>query len=115
MFKQSNSMKVVPPDVPERRQPGPAGGAGGQSMDEAEGAEEIFDAECLSLINEYFYGLRIFPGQDPTHVFVGWVTTQYHTHSSSFSNDQVRTVSIACIDEFDGEVERYAFGMVFLC
>lgn len=29
---------------------------------------EVFDAECLRMINEYFYGVRIFPGQDPTHV-----------------------------------------------
>lgn len=29
---------------------------------------EVFDAECLRMINEYFYGVRINPGQDPTHV-----------------------------------------------
>ncbi len=29
---------------------------------------EVYDTECLKLINEYFYGVRIFPGQDPTHV-----------------------------------------------
>lgn len=29
---------------------------------------EVYDAECMKLINEYFYGVRINPGQDPTHV-----------------------------------------------
>lgn len=24
---------------------------------------EVYDAECLKLINEYFYGVRIYPGQ----------------------------------------------------
>ena len=32
---------------------------------------DLYDAECLQLINEYFYGVRIFPGQDPTHVYIG--------------------------------------------
>ena len=40
-----------------------------------------FDDEMLDLINEYFYGIRIFPGQDPGMVYVGWVTTQYHLHT----------------------------------
>ncbi len=75
-------------------------------MDEPVQEEELFDAECLNMINEYFYGLRIFPGQDPSHVFVGWVTTQYHSHNTSFSNDKVRTVTIAAIDEFDGDIFR---------
>lgn len=60
---------------------------------------EIYDAECLKLINEYFYGVRIFPGQDPTHVYVGWVTTQYHVHSKDFSQDKVRHASIFVEDD----------------
>ena len=27
----------------------------------------------LELINEYFYGVRIFPGQDLDGTYVGWV------------------------------------------
>lgn len=66
---------------------------------------EVYDAECLKLINEYFYGVRIFPGQDPTHVFVGWVTTQYHVHSTNFNQDKVRHASIFVEDENDRTVE----------
>ncbi|CAD6199567.1 unnamed protein product [Caenorhabditis auriculariae] len=39
-------------------------------------------------VDEYYYGLRIFPGQDPANVYVGWVTTQYHYHSTTFNEPQ---------------------------
>lgn len=67
---------------------------------------EIYDAECLKLINEYFYGVRIYPGQDPTHVYVGWVTTQYHLHSKEFSRDKVRRVSVFLEDEYEQPIDR---------
>uniref|UniRef100_A0A915DIR8 B30.2/SPRY domain-containing protein n=1 Tax=Ditylenchus dipsaci TaxID=166011 RepID=A0A915DIR8_9BILA len=42
-------------------------------------------------VDEYYYGVRIFPGQDPANVFVGWVTPQFHSYSQSFNvNDAVR-------------------------
>lgn len=83
--------------------------AGAQTMVTSESDEdaELFDTECLKLMDEYFYGVRIFPGQDPGHVYVGYVTTQYHFHSNAFSQAKVRRVTIAGIDEFDTEVERY--------
>lgn len=62
---------------------------------------EPFDAECLKLMNEYFYGVRIFPGQDPTHVYVGWVTTQYHYFSNEFNQSKVRKASVTITDEYD--------------
>ena len=68
---------------------------------------EIYDNECLKLINEYFYGVRIFPGQDPTHVYVGWVTTQYHLHSLDFKQDKVRATSIIIEDDYDQIIEQY--------
>ncbi|KAJ8920014.1 hypothetical protein NQ315_006545 [Exocentrus adspersus] len=66
---------------------------------------EIYDAECLKLINEYFYGVRIFPGQDPTHIYVGWVTTQYHLHSKDFNQNQVLKSSVMIADEYDRIVD----------
>nr|CAI5848298.1 unnamed protein product [Callosobruchus analis] len=66
---------------------------------------EIYDAECLKLINEYFYGIRIFPGQDPTHTYVGWVTTQYHLHSKDFNQNQVLKASVVLVDDYDRLVE----------
>lgn len=67
---------------------------------------EMFDAECLKLINEYFYGVRIFPGQDPTHVYVGWVTTQYHLHSKEFNKNKVRRGSVYIEDDYEMAIER---------
>ena len=64
-----------------------------------------FDQEMLQLINEYFYGLRIFPGQDPAMVYVGWVTTQYHLHSNEFSQDCVRNITVQKLDNYGGIAE----------
>ncbi|XP_032596734.1 ryanodine receptor isoform X11 [Drosophila grimshawi] len=77
----------------------------GQPNVESSG-NEIFDAECLKLINEYFYGVRIFPGQDPTHVYVGWVTTQYHLHSREFNKSKVRRGSVFIEDYYEVPIER---------
>ncbi|XP_064536233.1 ryanodine receptor isoform X10 [Drosophila montana] len=77
----------------------------GQPPVESSG-NEMFDAECLKLINEYFYGVRIFPGQDPTHVYVGWVTTQYHLHSREFNKSKVRRGSVYIEDYYEVPIER---------
>ena len=58
------------------------------------------DREALEMINEYFYSVRIFPGQDPNVVYVGWVTTQYHIHSMDFTQDMVRVVMIQQLDNY---------------
>nr|XP_049707607.1 ryanodine receptor isoform X20 [Helicoverpa armigera] len=76
-----------------------------QSATETVG-NEIFDSECLKLINEYFYGVRIYPGQDPTHVYIGWVTTQYHLHSKEFNQSKVTKSSVIITDDYDRVVEN---------
>ncbi|KAJ8867413.1 hypothetical protein PR048_031214 [Dryococelus australis] len=95
-------LKIVPPTVPDR-------GPKIMSVPTDTGIEsignEMFDAECLKLINEYFYGVRIFPGQDPTHVYVGWVTTQYHLHSKDFNQSRVRKVSVVITDNYNRVME----------
>lgn len=60
----------------------------------------------MKLINEYFYGVRVYPGQDPTHVYVGWVTTQYHLHSKEFNRDKVRRASVFMEDEYEQPIDR---------
>lgn len=66
---------------------------------------DLFDADCLRLINEYFYGVRIFPGQDPSHVYVGWVTTQFHLQDKTFDQRKDRIVSVCRVDEADHVLE----------
>jgi hypothetical protein len=78
---------------------------------------EIYDTDCLKLMNEYFYGVRIFPGQDPTHVYVGWVTSQYHLHTKDFNLSKVRKASIVIVDDYDRPVEQYVhshFQLVYI-
>ena len=48
------------PSVPDRQKM-----LGSQHIESI--GNEVYDSECLKLINEYFYGVRIYPGQDPTH------------------------------------------------
>ncbi|XP_044571096.1 ryanodine receptor isoform X10 [Drosophila ananassae] len=99
-----NNADIPPSPVPQ----GPkqlSGSTLGQPPVESSG-EEMFDAECLKLINEYFYGVRIFPGQDPTHVYVGWVTTQYHLHSKEFNKNKVRRGSVYIENDYEMAIER---------
>lgn len=52
----------------------------------------------LDLIDEYYYGVRVFPGQDPACVYVGWVTPGFHQYNSSFEMKKIRNVVVCAID-----------------
>ncbi|KAM9380915.1 ryanodine receptor 3 [Phaethornis superciliosus] len=47
----------------------------------------------------YFYSLRIFAGQDPSSVWVGWVTPDYHFYSEDFDLNKNCTVTVTLGDE----------------
>ncbi|XP_070180339.1 ryanodine receptor-like isoform X4 [Littorina saxatilis] len=49
-------------------------------------------------MEEYSYSVRIFPGQDPAHVWVGWVTPSFHFMEKSFEMKKVRHVVISQLD-----------------
>lgn len=55
-------LRVQAPSVPDRQKTMTLGSQQIESI-----GNEVYDSECLKLINEYFYGVRIYPGQDPTH------------------------------------------------
>ncbi|VDK67237.1 unnamed protein product [Onchocerca ochengi] len=40
--------------------------------------------ELSDKIDEFYYAIRIFPGQDPANVWVGWVTPKYHFYAERF-------------------------------
>jgi ryanodine receptor 2 len=95
--KVSNAdLRIQAPSVPERQKNLKLGSQHIESI-----GNEVYDSECLKLINEYFYGVRIYPGQDPTHVYIGWVTTQYHLHSHDFKQDNVRRASVFVENEYE--------------
>ncbi|XP_062858397.1 ryanodine receptor 3 isoform X2 [Trichomycterus rosablanca] len=50
-------------------------------------------------ITKYFYSVKVFAGQDPASVWVGWVTPDYHYYSKNFSLSKVRTVTVTLGDE----------------
>ncbi|XP_043197981.1 ryanodine receptor-like isoform X5 [Amphibalanus amphitrite] len=111
-------MRLMPPQIPDRLSRQRLSVANAQQPDGEPAGDDIgnaFDAECLRLINEYYYGVRIFPGQDPAHVYVGWVTTQYHIHGTTFSQQAVRKVTVAHTDgygQFGDSVDRHSCYMV---
>uniref|UniRef100_A0A674EI28 Ryanodine receptor 3 n=1 Tax=Salmo trutta TaxID=8032 RepID=A0A674EI28_SALTR len=50
-------------------------------------------------ITTYYHSVRVFSGQDPASVWVGWVTPDYHYHSKHFSLNKTRTVTVTLGDE----------------
>lgn len=48
---------------------------------------------------QYYYSVRIFPGQEPSSVWVGWVTSDFHQYDPAFHLDKVRTVTVTLGDE----------------
>ncbi|XP_036397613.1 ryanodine receptor 3-like isoform X4 [Megalops cyprinoides] len=52
-----------------------------------------------SSITVYYHSVRIFAGQDPTCVWVGWVTPDYHYYSNHFNLSKNRTVTVTLGDE----------------
>uniref|UniRef100_A0A8K9V6N9 Ryanodine receptor 2 n=1 Tax=Oncorhynchus mykiss TaxID=8022 RepID=A0A8K9V6N9_ONCMY len=43
--------------------------------------------------------VRIFPGQEPSSVWVGWVTSDFHQYDMAFDLQKVRTVTVTLGDE----------------
>uniref|UniRef100_A0A665TV22 Ryanodine receptor 3 n=1 Tax=Echeneis naucrates TaxID=173247 RepID=A0A665TV22_ECHNA len=65
-------------------------------------ADKLLDEslKLRSAINNIFYhSVRVFAGQDPASVWVGWVTPDYHYYSKNFSLNRTRTVTVTLGDE----------------
>uniref|UniRef100_H3CF57 Ryanodine receptor 3 n=1 Tax=Tetraodon nigroviridis TaxID=99883 RepID=H3CF57_TETNG len=48
---------------------------------------------------QYYHSVRVFAGQDPASVWVGWVTPDYHYYSKNFNLSKTRTVTVTLGDE----------------
>lgn len=53
----------------------------------------------LSPPQQCYYAIRIFAGQDPSCVWVGWVTPDYHLYSEKFDLNKNCTVTVTLGDE----------------
>nr|XP_061824814.1 ryanodine receptor 3-like isoform X1 [Nerophis lumbriciformis] len=52
-----------------------------------------------SSITTYYHSVRVFAGQEPASVWVGWVTPDYHYYSNNFALNKTRTVTVTLGDE----------------
>lgn len=53
----------------------------------------------FSVLLQYYHSVRVFAGQDPACVWVGWVTPDYHYYSNNFNLSKNRTVTVTLGDE----------------
>ena len=60
---------------------------------------EIAEMEAqMAVVDEYYYGVRIFPGQDPNHIYVGWLSPGYRMCTPEFDMKKVRNVVVSQLD-----------------
>ncbi|KAH0631540.1 hypothetical protein JD844_005911 [Phrynosoma platyrhinos] len=57
------------------------------------------DPEIIMNTTTYYYSVRIFAGQEPTCVWVGWVTPDYHQYDMNFDLTKVRNVTVTMGDD----------------
>lgn len=70
----------------------------------------LFFYQHLVLLSwQYYYSVRIFPGQEPANVWVGWITSDFHQYDTGFDLDRVRTVTVTLGDEKGKVHERLVF------
>ncbi|XP_077024551.1 ryanodine receptor 2 isoform X2 [Tamandua tetradactyla] len=62
-------------------------------------ADDREDYDYLMQTSTYYYSVRIFPGQEPANVWVGWITSDFHQYDTGFDLDRVRTVTVTLGDE----------------
>lgn len=60
----------------------------------------------LTSVFQYYYSVRVLPGQEPFDVWVGWVTSNFHQHNVTFDADRVRTVTVTLGDDCGKVRER---------
>uniref|UniRef100_A0A674EGN7 Ryanodine receptor 3 n=1 Tax=Salmo trutta TaxID=8032 RepID=A0A674EGN7_SALTR len=69
------------------------------SPDESQKLSQPPKEDGYGSITTYYHSVRVFSGQDPASVWVGWVTPDYHYHSKHFSLNKTRTVTVTLGDE----------------
>uniref|UniRef100_A0A8C5PNN5 Ryanodine receptor 1 n=1 Tax=Leptobrachium leishanense TaxID=445787 RepID=A0A8C5PNN5_9ANUR len=57
------------------------------------------DPEIIMNTTTYYYSVRIYAGQEPTSVWVGWVTPDYHLYDMNFDLNKVRLATITMGDD----------------
>ena len=74
--------------------------AGSDGSDPDMSETDLMELNALAEhVEEYYYAVRIFPGQDPSQVFVGWVSPGFHTNDKNFEMKKVRHTVVSILDE----------------
>lgn len=63
---------------------------------------------------QYYYSVRVLPGQEPFNVWVGWVTSNFHHHGATFDPDRVHTVTVTLGDDSGKVQDRLVCNTNFL-
>lgn len=68
----------------------------------------------VTFVFQYYYSVRVLPGQEPFNVWVGWVTSNFHRHDATFDPDGVHTVTVTLGDNSGKVQERWVCNTTFL-
>lgn len=60
----------------------------------------------MTYLFQYYYAVRVLPGQEPFNVWIGWVTSDFHQHDTTFDADNVGTVTVTLGDDTGKVQER---------
>ncbi|XP_050784274.1 ryanodine receptor 1 isoform X2 [Gopherus flavomarginatus] len=89
LFKAKKATFITPPPVVPSV----------QRLEEDVVPDDRDDPEIIMNTTTYYHSVRIFAGQEPTCVWVGWVTPDYHQHDMAFDLSKVRTVTVTMGDD----------------
>ncbi|KAM7397959.1 hypothetical protein PAMA_006028 [Pampus argenteus] len=57
------------------------------------------DIDIILNTTTYYYSVRVFAGQEPSGVWVGWITPDYHQYDPHFDLSKVRNVTVTVGDD----------------
>ncbi|KAM3601866.1 uncharacterized protein V6R79_020261 [Siganus canaliculatus] len=57
------------------------------------------DVDIILNTTTYYYSVRVFAGQEPGGVWVGWITPDYHQYDPHFDLSKVRNVTVTVGDD----------------
>ena len=76
-----------------------------KSVDVMSDISEV-DSIDVAMATKYYFAVRVFPGQDPADVNVGWVTPSFHHYSSSFDLRKTQEVRVNTLNDNGGVQDR---------
>ncbi|XP_056911325.1 ryanodine receptor 1-like isoform X5 [Takifugu flavidus] len=57
------------------------------------------DVDIILNTTTYYYSVRVFAGQEPSGIWVGWITPDYHQYDLHFDINKVRNVTVTVGDD----------------